>query len=399
MSEVNKNLEAIPNPPTTKKGKGNGQRGKYSNVIIFLVLIYGLTIASMINPIKGFSESENRVLEGRPKFSWESLFNGTFISKYETFVTDQFVYRDTWIGLKTRTELAMLKKDINGVYIGKDGYLIEKVDNSDLDMDQLSRNEKRLYAFIKKYKEQLGSEHVFAMIVPTAFEVLKDKLPPFASGFDQGEFLDRLDKTLANQFIDLRKTFSEHNKEYLFYKTDHHWTTLGAYYAYVEWANKIGVTPMSQEEFEIKKIADDFLGTIYSKINLKLSKDDMYLYDSGKNYTVEYNMDGVLKNSLYEMSHLSTKDKYSVYFGGNNPIVKIDSENHNGKKLLIIKDSYAHSFAPFAVDHFETTYMVDLRYFNMPMSRFIEENGITDVLVLYNVNTYVKEKSLDNMVR
>jgi len=99
------------------------------------------------------------------------------------------------------------------------------------------------------------------------------------------------------------------------------------------------------------------------------------------------------------MSHLDTKDKYSVYLNGNNPIVKINSENHNGKKLLIIKDSYAHSFAPFAVNHFETTYMVDLRYFNMPMSRFIEENGITDVLVLYNVNTYVKEKSLDTMVR
>ncbi|ABX40619.1 DHHW family protein [Lachnoclostridium phytofermentans] len=399
MSEVNKNLEAIPNPPTVKKGKGKGQRAKYSNVIIFLVLIYVLTIASMVKPVKGYSESENRVLEGRPKFSLESLFNGTFISKYETFVTDQFVSRDAWIGIKTRTELAMLKKDINGVYIGKDGYLIEKVDNSDLEMEQVNRNEKRLYAFINKYKEQLGDEHVFAMIAPTAFEILKDKLPPYASGFDQGAFLDRLDEALANQFIDLRETLTEHKKDYIFYRTDHHWTTLGAYYAYVEWANKIGETPMSQDEFEIKKISNDFLGTIYSKINLKLSSDDMYLYDSGKNYTVEYNMDGVKKNSLYEMSHLDTKDKYSVYLGGNNPVVKIDSDNHNGKKLLIIKDSYAHSFAPFAANHFETTYMVDLRYFNMPMSRFIEENGITDVLVLYNVNTYVKEKSLDNMVR
>lgn len=399
MSEVNKNLEAVPNPPTIKKGEEKERRGKFSNVIIFLVLIYGLTIASMVNPVRGFSESENRVLEGRPKFSWESLYNGTFISKYETFVTDQFVFRDTWIGIKTRTELAMLKKDINGVYIGKDGYLIEKVDNSDIDMEQLTRNEKRLYAFINKYKEQLGDDHVFAMIVPTAFEILEEKLPPFATGFDQGVFLDRLEGTLKNQFIDLRQTFSEHKDEYIFYRTDHHWTTLGAYYAYAEWVKAIGETPMSQEDFEIKKIEDNFLGTIYSKINLELSSDQMYLYDSGKNYTVEYNMDGVLKNSLYEMSYLDTKDKYAVYLGGNNPVVKIDSENDNGKKLLIIKDSYAHCFAPFAANHFETTYMVDLRYFNMPMSRFIEENGITDVLVLYNVNSYVKDKNLDNMIR
>ncbi len=399
MSEGNKNTEAVPNPPVIKKSEGKAQRGRFSNVIIFLVLIYGLTITSMLNPMKGFSESENRRLEGRPKFSWETLFNGTFISKYETFVTDQFVFRDTWIGLKTRTELAMLKKDINGVYIGKDGYLIEKVDNSDLDMEQLNRNEKRLYAFINKYEEQLGHKHVFAMIAPTAFEVLKEKLPPYAAGFDQGEFLNRLEGTLKNQFIDLRQIFSEHKDEYIFYRTDHHWTTLGAYFAYTQWAKAIGEIPMSQEEFDIQKIEDNFLGTIYSKINLKLSSDEMYLYDSGKSYTVEYNMDGVLKNSLYEMSYLDTKDKYSVYLGGNNPIVKIDSENHNGKKLLILKDSYAHCFTPFAANHFETTYMVDLRYFNMPISQFIEENKITDVLVLYNVNSYVKDKNLENMIR
>lgn len=400
MSEgKNNNVEAVPNPPRIKKGGGKGESGRFSTAIIFLVLIYGFTIASFLTPVKGFSESENRVLEGRPKFSWESLFNGTFISKYETYITDQFVFRDTWIGIKSRTELMMLKKDINGVYFGKDGYLIEKVENTDINMEQLDRNEKRLYAFIQKYKEQLGENHVFAMIAPTAFEVLKDKLPPFATGFDQGTFLDRLEGTLKDQFIDLRPTFAEHNKEYIFYKTDHHWTTLGAYYAYVEWAKAIGVTPMKPEEFDIKKIEDEFLGTIYSKVNLEVSKDEMYLYDSGKDYTVEYNMDGKLKDSLYEMSFLDTKDKYSVYLGGNNPIVKIDSENKNGKKLLIIKDSYAHCFAPFAVNHFETTYMIDLRYFNMPMSRFIEENGITDVLVLYNINGYIKDKNLDTMIR
>ena len=404
MSDNLINNQAIPNPPfresaneeevTMKKG-----HGRFSNTIIFGVLIFGLTIASMLTPEKGFSESENRVLEGKPKFSLESLFDGTFISKYETYVTDQFVLRDTWIGIKTYTELAMLKKDINGVYFGKDDYLIEKIDNSDIDFEQLAKNEKRLIDFMKKYEALLGQDHVYSMIVPTAYKILSEKLPPYATGFNQGEFLDRLSNTIGDNFIDLRPTLNAHESEYIFYKTDHHWTTLGAYYAYVEWANRIGVTPMSQEEFEIKEVADDFLGTIYSKINIPVSPDTMFIYDSKNNYEVEYNMDGNIKNTLYEVSHLDTKDKYAVYLNGNNPVVKITSEVKNGKTLLIIKDSYGHCFAPFAVNHFETVYMVDLRYLNMPMSRFIDTYKVTDVLVLYNTNGYVKDKNLGNLIK
>lgn len=410
MSEEMKTSEAIPNPPVIQKDVEEGTKkkashGKFSNSIVFLVLIFGFTIASFVSKDRGFSESENRVLASRPVFSWEALFDGKFISGYETYITDQFVLRDQWIGLKTHAELALLKKDINGVYFAKDNYLIEKVDAADVDQELLKKNEDRLVTFVNKYKEILGADRVYAMIVPTAVEILSEKLPPFATGFDQGAFLDRLDQKLDGNFIDLRPVLNAHDSEYIFYKTDHHWTTLGAYYAYAEWAKDLGITPMTQDQFDIETVADDFLGTIYSKVNVSVPSDFMQIYHTDFTYEVEYNQDRKIKDTLYELSYLDTKDKYSMYVNGNNPLVEIHSDTNGatevleGRKLLIIKDSYAHSFAPFAVNHFETTFMVDLRYLNMPMSQFIQQNGITDVLVLYNTAGYIKDKNLLNLIK
>lgn len=403
MSIEVRNDSAVQNPEkinlSEKEIKQNKGFGIYSNTVIFLILIFGFTIASIISPERGFSENENRVLASRPEFSWENLFEGTYITDYETYVTDQFVLRDAWIGLKTRVELALLKKDINGVYFGKDGYLIEKLEESEIDQELLEKNTNRLEQFVGRYKELLGEEHVYAMIVPTAFEILSEKLPPFATGFDQGAYLDRLSAILGDNFIDLRDSLNAHDDEEIFYKTDHHWTVNGAFYAYQTWADAMGFTPLSKSDFTIKVVSEDFLGTIYSKVNVKVPADKMEIYDTTNSYQVEYNMDGNIKNSLYEFRHLNTKDKYAMYLNGNNPVVEINTENKNNKKLLIIKDSYAHCFAPFAVNHFETTYMVDLRYLSMPMSQFIREYGITDVLVLYNTNSFIKDKNLLFMVR
>ncbi len=403
MTDNLKNNSVIPNPPKIDKSEHVVQQkkkyGKYSNSVIFLALIFGLTIASFLSKDRGFSENENRVLASKPTFTWESLLDGSYIRDYETYVTDQFILRDSWIGLKTYTELALLKKDINGVYFGKDDYLIEKVEDADVNQEQLEKNTARLETFMEKYEEMLGKDHVYAMIAPTAFEVLSEKLPPFATGFDQGAYLDRLSASLGDNFIDLRDILNAHDKEYIFYRTDHHWTVNGAYYAYVEWAKTMGFTPMTKDEFHIKAVTNDFLGTIYSKVNVNNPADTMEIYDTNFKYQVEYNMDQKIKDTLYEFKYLDTKDKYSMYLNGNNALVEINTENKNGKKLLIIKDSYAHCFAPFAANHFETTYMVDLRYMNMPISKLIQENGITDVLVLYNVNSYIKDTNLLNLIK
>ena len=375
------------------------KRRNLVQVIVFITLIFTITIASIFNPIKTFSENENRTLATKPKFTLEALFHGKYTSDYEKYITDQFVLRDQWIGMKTRMELLLQKKDINNIYFGKDDYLIQKVDVAEVDYEQVEKNITRVEEFIKKYAEMLGKEHVFAMIAPTAFDILEEKLPPFATGYNQDAVLDELAKRIPENWIELRPVLKNHSSEYIFYRTDHHWTTLGAYYAYEAWANTVGEKPLSKDDFTINKVSDSFYGTNYSKVHVNVTPDDMYIFDSGKSFSVEYNMDGVKKDSLYELSFLDVKDKYSMYLNGNNAFVEINSDLENGKKLLVIKDSYAHSFTPFVANHYETTYMIDFRYFNLPVSTVIEQYGITDVLILYNTNSFVEDKNIYNLSR
>lgn len=187
--------------------------------------------------------------------------------------------------------------------------------------------------------------------------------------------------------------------EYIYYRTDHHWTSRGAYYAYEKWAEVMGFNPFPMEKFDIVLASDQFYGTIHSKLNYKIKPDNIYLYKlkEDMNYSLTYNLD-VQSDSLYDLEKLKAKDKYSVYMGGNNAIVEVKTDNKNARKLLVIKDSFAHSFVPFAVNHYETTYMVDLRYYNGSISDLIEDNGITDILVLYNVIGFVKDNNISKCV-
>lgn len=368
---------------------------------IFALLWSGLIICNLAKPEKRFSENENRFLAEFPKYTNEKLLNGEFMNGLDEYINDQFVFRDHWISLKTMAERAMLKPDINSVYFAKDDYLIEKHDKSDVSEEQAEKNKERLIEFVKKYVEKLGEDHVNVMLVPTASEILKDKLPPFATGYDQDAYINEVIEALPEgTFIDIRNNFNQHKDEYIYYRTDHHWTALGAFYAYEQWAREAGFTPLSKEQFDITLGSDQFYGTLHSKVNVNVKPDEIYLYQIKKdmNYQLLYNLKDQT-DSLYDLSKLEGKDKYSVYMGGNNALVEVKTNNMNGRRLLVIKDSYAHSFVPFAVNHYEETYMIDFRYFNMGVEQFVEENRITDVLVLYNTMNFVQDKNSINFLK
>ena len=362
---------------------------------IFALLWSVLIICNLATPEKRFSENENRFLAEFPKYSNEKLMNGEFMNRLDEYINDQFVFRDHWISIKTMAERAMLKTDINSVYFAKDGYLIEKHDKSDVSEEQAEKNKERLIEFVKKYVEKLGEDHVNVMLVPTASEILKDKLPPFATGYDQDAYINEVIEALPEgTFIDIRNNFNQHKDEYIYYRTDHHWTALGAFYAYEQWATEAGFTPLNQEQFNIILGSDQFYGTLHSKVNVNVKPDEIYLYKIKKDtdYQLLYNLTDQT-DTLYDLSKLEGKDKYSVYMGGNNALVDIKTNNKNGRRLLVIKDSYAHSFVPFAVNHYEETFMIDFRYFNVGVEQFAEENKITDVLILYNTMNFVQDKN------
>lgn len=365
---------------------------------LFIFMVFGLAVASYLSPIRERSESENRTLAQKPEFSLESLFakeaGERYTTLYEDFITDQFVGRDMWIGIKTYTERLLGKTDINGVYFADDGYLITKTSPSDVDTGQEGKNIARLVEFIEKYSGQLGSGRVHAMLVPTAADVFKEKLPAFASEYDQQALLDRMAGLLGGNWIDVRTELEGHVSEYLYYRTDHHWTALGAYYAYRAWAAALGLPVREQVDYTVTVGSEEFYGTLYSKVNLPMKPDIVSLYDDGMHYRVEYDRNKAYTTGLFSMARLGEKDKYMVYLDGNHAMVDIASQNKNGKRLLVVKDSYAHTFVPFIAQDYEEIIMVDFRYSRMPVSLIVENFGITDILVLYNATNFIEDENL-----
>ena len=368
---------------------------------LFALLWLGLIICNLVTPERKFSENENRFLAELPKYTNEKLINGEYMNGLDEYISDQFVFRDNWIGLKTMAERALLKLDINSVYFAKDNYLIEKHNKSEVSKEQAEKNKDRLTEFVEKYAKKFGEDRINVMLVPTASEILKDKLPPFATGYDQEAYINEVIESLPEgTFVDVRDILNQHKDEYIYYRTDHHWTAFGAYYAYEKWAKEAGFTPLSREQFDITLGSDKFYGTLHSKVNVNVEPDDIYLYENKKdmNYHLLYNLTDET-DTLYDLSQLEGKDKYSVYMGGNNALVEVQTNNKNGRRLLVIKDSFAHSFVPLAVNHYEETFMIDFRYFNGGVEEFVEENKITDVLVLYNTMNFVKDKNLIKLIK
>ena len=365
-----------------------------SVIILFLLLVFGFTAVTFVWPERTFSENENRVLASAPKFSWDSLLEGKFMSDYEKYITDQFFLRDEWIQLKTMTELALNKQDINGVYIGKDGYLIERHEDSKIDFEMLAKSKEYLKTFVEKFTKRLGADHVKVMLVPTASEVLYDKLPLFAEGFDQDGLIDEVYGMLPEgTTVDVRDILREHADEYIYYKTDHHWTSLGAFYAYQAYCEAKGMEAPSLEEATFTEVSKAFLGTVYSKLNLELSKDSMHtvtLPDTPSKIQMTVDMAEKF-DGLYNDEYLSQKDKYSYYLDGNHALTEIASNSEGKGTLLIIKDSYSHCFAPMTLGDYQKVYLVDFRYFNMPISQFITQYRVTDILVLYNTVTFATD--------
>ncbi len=379
----------------------NKSNKKYHIIIVltFLVLLFVLTIADIITQDKFKSENENRILQQNPEFTINRLFNGQYTKEYENYISDQFILRDNWISLKVKTDQIMLKKDINGVYIGKDNYLLEKHNKNDIETEQLQLNINRLTQMCDKYKDK----NIRIMMVPSAAAILSEKLPDFAPFYDDNKITEMIKSQLndKNIILDTASILQEHKDEYIYYKTDHHWTSLGAYYAYTQWAQSIGITPLNQSEFDIKILSDEFYGTIHSKLNINTHADTIKAYypKNKIDYTIKYNLENKQYDTVYNMDALKTKDKYSVFLNGNNAIAQISTNIDNNRNLLIIRDSFANCFVPFALNHFENISVIDLRYYNAGIEQYINDNNITDILILYNTIKFAQDKNTSGLMK
>ena len=372
------------------------------NIIVSLVFILFLSMVSIVNiitPQKSFSESENRYLALFPKFNLENIYNGKFNSEFEKYASDQFLGRDYFIGVNVLSEILLGKKDSNGVYFGDDGYLLEKVDENSIDKERLEKNINLLNEFFDSLRENENIESMNAMIVPTAPYILSYKLPNYAQQYNQQYILKMLEENLGENFINLYSSLDQHKDEYIYYKTDHHWTTYGAFIAYKEYCIKNGLEIPNIKDYKIEEVSNEFLGTIYSKVQIpNIEKDIMYKFVEDNDFSITYNYDEE-SDSLYKDDYLEKRDKYAYYLNGNNAITEIKTNVNNSKHILVIKDSFAHCFTPFLTENFEKITMIDYRYFNASTKELIESEGITDVLVMYNTINFAGDRDFYNIVR
>ncbi len=373
-----------------------GKRSQSLIAMLLLLFLGGVLIINLFKPSKSFSEAENRSLEQLPQLTLHSLVSGKFTSGFEKYISDQFMARDFWIGVKSDTDRVMGKKESNGVYLGKDGYLIQKF-TPPVDGD-LETKVNAIHSLAKA----VPGLRMFVMLVPTAASVLADKLPDYAPAGEELAYLDQVGRSLHRdiRFVDVYPALRAQREQSVYYKTDHHWTTRGAFYAYQELSKRMGLIPKKEEDFTTRTVTDEFYGSLYSKSGFRHVEPDsieLYIPKAGGSCTVEYVEEGQISNSMYAMDNLGKKDKYTVFFDGNHSFIRITTGLRDGTKLLVVKDSYANSLIPFLTPHFSEIYVVDPRYYENDLKTLIQERHIRDVLLLYNANTFFEDPSLNRL--
>lgn len=365
------------------------------STIFFAGFLILLSMLNILRPEKTFSNKENRYLQTLPEISGENIMSGKFADEFNDYSSDQFIGRDYWIGLKTISDLALLKKDNGRVYFGKEDYLFDLDDG--IDQKQYRKNIENINIFLDTIKKENEDIDIYALLIPSKSSIMKDLLPLNAPLIDEEEIIADLNKSLKENIniLNIIDLFNEKADQYIYYKTDHHWTSKGAFYAYTYFLKNKGQEALTEDEFTIERVSKNFLGTNYRKANLYLGEpDEIHIYTPRKEAesTIIINQQDEVK-SFYDETYLDKIDKYSYFFGGDQSIIEIESSVKNGKKILLIKDSFANSFIPFLEKHYENILVIDPRYYKASIIDFIASEEIDEVLFLFNIQTFVQEKT------
>lgn len=368
--------------------------------LFFIVLLAVTFIINIFTPDKGFSEEENRVLQEKPEFSLSNYMEGRYESKLETYVNDQFLLRNAFIKIKATADVTAGKLESNGVYRCKDNYLMEELT---VPSDKLLEN---TLSSLKQFKRQYKKLDAFFLLAPNAGNILEEKLPNFTRLNDQDQSMDKFFKEIKRYGytpIDVRDTFAKHTEDtQIYYRTDHHWTTDGAYLAYKQAVKKMKLT--DEVTYKPYVVKNDFRGTLASKSGFVNGVNDaikiyMPYKDKDYNNSVIYYADTKTKTTeFYQLDNLDTKDAYTVFGGSNHPMYTIKTPTKSSKRLLLVKDSYANSFIPFLAQSYREIVVVDPRYFFDNIDDIIKAEEITEVMFLYNANTFFNDNSLEMML-
>lgn len=364
---------------------------------VFIICILFFTVINIILPDKTVSEEENRSLATRPALTLESLLSGSFMDKFETYQTDQFVGRNTWRKFKTSLDRFGGNNEENGVLIGKKGQLMEDIASPD--SNQLDSTLQSIKTFASSYPDI----NVNMMLVPDAANVLKKQLPVFSTVTDQDTLFANVKRELGDsvQWIDVGTTLKKHTDEKIYYKTDHHWTSLGAFYAFTASVAPLNIDADAVNNFDSYPVSTTFNGTLSAKAGCYLNtKEQIDIYvpkTADTDLVISYVDDQKKTASLYDSEKLKTRDQYGVFLGGNSSLIDIKTVSADSRRLLVIKDSFANSFIPFLTPYFREIIIVDPRYYSGSIQDIMDTYRISDALFLYSGNTFFQDNNIVGM--
>lgn len=365
--------------------------------IIFILTLFLFLIINVIVPDREKSVQENRMLVTKPKFRLSSLISGDYDEKFEAYMDDQFVGRDMWRKLKVTVDRIGGSRLENGVYIGTNGQLLEQIEVAD--ENHLAANIKA----IKSFSESQSKMPVRMMLVPDAANVLNHSLPALAKPEDQTQMFSMVRKDLGDsvEWIDVSTELNKHKTEKIYYKTDHHWTTLGAFYAFQAAAPSLGIEGDLSGKYVSYAVSDSFNGMLASKSGVNLGeKEQIDIYvptEEDTDLIVDYVDEGKRSTSLYDSSKLKEKDQYTVFLGGNSSLLDIRTVSTSTKRLLLVKDSFANSFIPFLTPYYREIVVVDPRYYSGTINDLMDSYRISEVLFLYSGNTFFKDNNISGV--
>lgn len=365
--------------------------------IIFILTLFLFLIINVIVPDREKSVQENRMLATKPKFRLSSLISGDYDEKFEAYMDDQFVGRDMWRKLKVAVDRIGGSRLENGVYIGTNGQLLEQIEVAD--ENHLAANIKA----IKSFSESQSKIPVRMMLVPDAANVLNHSLPALAKPEDQTQMFSMVRKDLGDsvEWIDVSTELNKHKTEKIYYKTDHHWTTLGAFYAFQAAAPSLGIDGDLSGKYVSYTVSDSFNGMLASKSGVNLGEKeriDIYVpTEEDTDLIVDYVDEGKRSTSLYDSSKLKEKDQYTVFLGGNSSLLDIRTVSTSTKRLLLVKDSFANSFIPFLTPYYREIVVVDPRYYSGTINDLMDSYRISEVLFLYSGNTFFKDNNISGV--
>ena len=365
--------------------------------IIFILILFLFLIINIIVPNKEKSVQENRMLATKPKFRLSSLISGDYDEKFEAYMDDQFVGRDMWRKLKVTVDRIGGSRLENGVYIGTNGQLLEQIEVAD--ENHLAANIKA----IKSFSESQKKIPVRMMLVPDAANVLNHSLPALAKPEDQTQMFSMVRKDLGDsvEWIDVSTELNKHKTEKIYYKTDHHWTTLGAFYAFQAAAPSLGIEGDLSGKYVSHAVSNSFNGMLASKSGVNLGeKEQIDIYvptEEDTDLIIDYVDEGKRSTSLYDSSKLKEKDQYTVFLGGNSSLLDIRTVSTSTKRLLLVKDSFANSFIPFLTPYYREIVVVDPRYYSGTINDLMDSYRISEVLFLYSGNTFFKDNNISGV--